>query len=334
MAAGVAAAHAKGIVHRDLKPENVMLIEKDGTPDFVKVLDFGIAKVDPTVASAPKSVGKIVTAVGTVFGTPEYMSPEQAVGDTVDGRADLYALGVIFLEMITGKCPFQGKALSILRERILSAGPPDMSNVSDPDARALVSKLLTRQPHDRMQSANELIAAIDAILAERRSASTPLPPALPPAAPEDAPSGEGRSGPNATTNPVIADATAPVVSPRSKRWVMIPVGVAAALVAFFGMFAVVKAVTAPKAAATEPITAAKTAELPVDPPPPTETTTSPPRSASAAAPVESESEPPAPTATAAKTHAAPTATARAPRTKPATRPSPPAKRSSGPKKGK
>jgi serine/threonine-protein kinase len=333
MAAGVAAAHAKGIVHRDLKPENVMLIEKDGTPDFVKVLDFGIAKVDPTVASAPKSVGKLVTAVGTVFGTPEYMAPEQAVGDTVDGRADLYALGVIFLEMITGKCPFQGKPLSILRERILSAGPPDMSNVSDPDARALVSKLLTRQPDDRMQSANELIAAIDAIVAERKPASMPPPPALPPAAPEPS-SAEGGSRPSATTNPVIADATAPVVSPRSKRWIMIPIGVVAALVVFFGMFAVVKAVTAPKADATAPVTAANTVELPVDLPPPSETTPAPSSSASTAPPVESESAPPAPAATPAKAQAAPTTTARStPKTKPATRPSP-GKRSPGQKKGK
>ncbi len=148
IAAGVSAAHVKGIVHRDLKPENVMLVDRDGDPDFVKVLDFGIAKVDPSVAAAPE--GKVLTRVGSVFGTPEYMAPEQAVGDTVDARADLYALGVVFLEMLTGKCPFRGNALSILRERILAVGPPDMSAVADPQRtrphRAL-ARAATRRPH-------------------------------------------------------------------------------------------------------------------------------------------------------------------------------------------
>src|SRR5262249_23231247 len=148
----------------DLKPENVMLVERDGALDFVKVLDFGIAKVDPTVASAPQSAGKILTRVGTVFGTPEYMAPEQAVGDTVDARADLYSLGVILLEMVTGKCPFTGTALSILRERILASGPPDMSTVPDPGTRELVTRLLTRHPDDRMQTASELVQAVDVLL--------------------------------------------------------------------------------------------------------------------------------------------------------------------------
>jgi eukaryotic-like serine/threonine-protein kinase len=164
IAAGVAAAHAAGVVHRDLKPENVMLVERDGQADFVKVLDFGIAKLDPTVASAPQSAAKTLTRIGAIFGTPEYMAPEQAVGDAVDARADLYALGVVFLEMLTGKCPFQGNALSILRERILAVGPPDMSAVADPGARALIEKLLTRQADDRMATANELVSAAEAIL--------------------------------------------------------------------------------------------------------------------------------------------------------------------------
>jgi len=330
MAAGVAAAHAKGIVHRDLKPENVMLVERDGDPDFVKVLDFGIAKVDPTVASAPQSVGKLVTAVGTVFGTPEYMSPEQAVGDTVDGRADLYALGVIFLEMITGKCPFQGKALSILRERILSVGPPDMSNVSDPDARALIARLLTRQPDDRMQSANELIAAIDALLAQREGAPAPTPSAVPPALPSDA-AGEGSHSPNATTNPVIADAASPVVSGRKKRWILLPAGLAAAGLAFAGMFVLVSALVQPKV--SQDAETAATAQLPLDPPPPAETLSSSPTAS--ASPAQND-EPPAESAPAPVSEPAVTATkpskpaaaasARAkPRAKPATRPSRPSK---------
>src|SRR5262245_5687361 len=86
----LAAAHQVGIIHRDLKPENVMLVERDGVPDWVKVLDFGIAKVPAEKAGTQK-----LTQIGTIFGTPQYMSPEQGQEHPVDARADLYALGVI-----------------------------------------------------------------------------------------------------------------------------------------------------------------------------------------------------------------------------------------------
>jgi len=95
IAGALGRAHALGIVHRDLKPENVMLVERDGDRDFVKVLDFGIAKV-PVGALAPASErgSTALTQLGMVYGTPEYMAPEQALGQEVDGGADLYALGV------------------------------------------------------------------------------------------------------------------------------------------------------------------------------------------------------------------------------------------------
>src|SRR5262249_54845500 len=138
IAAGVAAAHAKGVIHRDLKPENVMLVERDGVADFVKVLDFGIAKLEGAVASPSRGGGHALTVMGTVCGTPEYMAPEQALGEPVDARADLYAIGVVFLEMVTGKCPFQGNPMSILRMRAMTVDPPDTSRVTDPEARAIV----------------------------------------------------------------------------------------------------------------------------------------------------------------------------------------------------
>jgi eukaryotic-like serine/threonine-protein kinase len=175
ISAGVAAAHAKSIIHRDLKPENVMLVERDGIADFVKVLDFGIAKVDPAVASASGTAGHALTRIGTVFGTPEYMAPEQAVGDAVDARADLYALGVILLEMLTGKCPFTGNAMSILRARIIEPGPPDLSAIPDEDLRDLVTRLLARQPADRYQTATELVAALDAMIVRPSTGSHPIP---------------------------------------------------------------------------------------------------------------------------------------------------------------
>src|SRR5688500_474935 len=100
---GLRGAHLHGIVHRDLKPENIMLVEKEGDPDFVKVLDFGVAKVP--IGEVPTQ-GTPISRAGMVFGTPEYMAPEQALGEPVDGRADLYALGVMLFEMLAGERPF------------------------------------------------------------------------------------------------------------------------------------------------------------------------------------------------------------------------------------
>src|SRR4029077_13104405 len=97
-------AHDKGIVHRDLKPENVFLVDRDGRTDFVKIVDFGIAKVAPPAGSDPNAPR--LTRAGSVFGTPEYMAPEQAAGRSdTDRRVDVYALGTILYEMTCGRTP-------------------------------------------------------------------------------------------------------------------------------------------------------------------------------------------------------------------------------------
>jgi serine/threonine-protein kinase len=107
IALALGAAHEAGIVHRDLKPENVMLVDGTAEPDFVKVLDFGIAKIH-----MPEQEGQpALTRMGTIFGTPEYMSPEQALGQSADARTDLYSLGIIIYEMLTGRTPFADKEL-------------------------------------------------------------------------------------------------------------------------------------------------------------------------------------------------------------------------------
>jgi hypothetical protein len=154
------AAHAVGIVHRDLKPDNVMLVDKDDDPDFVKVLDFGIAKVkvEETVEQPA------LTQIGTVFGTPEYMSPEQARGELVDARADLYTVGVILFEMLSGNSPFKDDDLVVVLTRHLTADPPPLPSNIDPMIRDLVLILLKKNREERVQSAAELIERIDVIL--------------------------------------------------------------------------------------------------------------------------------------------------------------------------
>jgi eukaryotic-like serine/threonine-protein kinase len=122
IARALAAAHDKGIVHRDLKPENVFLLDRDGRPDFVKIVDFGIAKVTPPRG---KTNEPRLTRAGSVFGTPEYMAPEQAAGRSdTDGRVDIYALGVILYEMLCGAPPFVSEGHGELIHLHISAPPP------------------------------------------------------------------------------------------------------------------------------------------------------------------------------------------------------------------
>jgi hypothetical protein len=160
IAEALQAAHSVGIVHRDLKPENVMLVVKDSDPDYVKVLDFGIAKIKVEEAHDQPAL----TQIGTVFGTPEYMSPEQARGEPADARADLYTVGVILYEMLSGESPFKDDDLVVLLTRHLTADPPPLPAGIDPMIQELVLLLLRKDPSERVQSAEELIARIDGIL--------------------------------------------------------------------------------------------------------------------------------------------------------------------------
>ena len=154
------AAHSVGIVHRDLKPENVMLVEKEDQADFVKVLDFGIAKVKVEETAEQPAL----TQIGTVFGTPEYMSPEQARGELVDARADLYTVGVILFEMLTGVSPFKDDDLVVVLTRHLTAEPPPLPADLDPVVKDLVLLLLRKNRDERVQSAQELLERIEVIL--------------------------------------------------------------------------------------------------------------------------------------------------------------------------
>jgi hypothetical protein len=183
MAQALHRAHALGIVHRDLKPENVMLVEREGDPDFVKVLDFGIAKVpvgelanEEPAASAASGAPKILTQLGMVYGTPEYMAPEQALGQSVDARADLYAVGVMLYEMLCGARPFDHESkVALLGMHVTARVPPFAERCPEalvpPEVEAIVMRLMKKESSERFADARELfeaVAAVEALLIERR----------------------------------------------------------------------------------------------------------------------------------------------------------------------
>ncbi len=152
------AAHSEGIVHRDLKPDNIMLVDRYGEQDFVKVLDFGIARfVDETSTQ--------LTSDGQVVGTPLYIAPEQAQGQTVDHRADLYALGVILYQLVVGKVPFKSETLVGLLLMHAQEPPPPPSEVVPGQVpqhvEAAILRLMEKDPGARPQSATEVVELLE-----------------------------------------------------------------------------------------------------------------------------------------------------------------------------
>src|SRR2546423_4206532 len=118
IAEALAHAHDAGIIHRDLKPDNVFLARRAKGREIVKVLDFGLAKL-----ASDSALGRSITRDGTVFGTPEYMAPEQAEGEKLDGRTDVYSLGVILYQLLTGSLPFAGDNFVAILTRQVSERP-------------------------------------------------------------------------------------------------------------------------------------------------------------------------------------------------------------------
>ncbi|MCG8554436.1 MAG: serine/threonine protein kinase [Proteobacteria bacterium] len=152
------AAHAKGIVHRDMKPENVFLARRDQLPDFVKIVDFGIAKMTDFGGANGK---RRLTRTSLMFGTPEYMSPEQAAGSQLDQRVDVYALGVILYELLAGQTPFQGDDFfGVLTQHLHGdVSPLELVNpelrISE-QLRSVVCKALAKNPDERFQTMHEM----------------------------------------------------------------------------------------------------------------------------------------------------------------------------------
>jgi serine/threonine protein kinase len=184
MCAALARAHDLGVVHRDLKSDNILLSTRGGRKDFVKILDFGLAHLAMDPRLAPK---------GAVFGTPEYMSPEQARGEEASAQSDLYALGVLFFEMLTGQLPFRSNDRETLLEMQRTAPAPKPRSIKPdilPAAETIVLKLLEKDRRKRFQDAHHLHEDLKAI--QRALPSTPwevgagenAPPPPPPPPPE------------------------------------------------------------------------------------------------------------------------------------------------------
>jgi serine/threonine-protein kinase len=156
-------AHSLGIVHRDLKPANVYLVEHGDEPDFVKVLDFGLVK--------NVKDGEELTQAGLFMGSPKYMSPEQVNGDKVDGRSDIYALGIIMYEMLTGKVPFDATtSVSILMAQVKDKAAPMHKTNPDVDVSPLMEETVTRcmekDPNARFATMDEVLNALKRVASQ------------------------------------------------------------------------------------------------------------------------------------------------------------------------
>ena len=217
----LAEAHAKGIIHRDLKPDNLFLTEVPdvaGAPsrEICKLLDFGIAKV----VREEHAIDALETQAGTVFGTPRYMSPEQAQGRRLDPRTDIYSLGVILYQMVTGEAPFDDEDAVVVMARHIKTKPRAPSEIAPEvgipsSLERVIVRALGKEPEDRPQSADVFIMALDA-------AEKAFPASLP-----VVPLGRGRMNSARHGDPLPT--LAPSAMRRRRRWLLVLI--AAALLA-------------------------------------------------------------------------------------------------------
>jgi hypothetical protein len=231
IARALRAAKAHGVVHRDLKPENIILLDVDGDADYVKVLDFGIAR------SLHRTTG-LRTGTGALLGTPAYMSPEQCEGQPVDGRSDLYTLGLIAYELATGVLPFPvGDSLPQLLIAHVSQPPPDVRarapQLGEPLA-ALIMRLLAKSPADRPSDPDAVIAALEPLVPVKRlsgRATAATEAHLPGATPAAAAPRVATRAPAARTESLAAAPVVVAPTPVARRRSPLPAVLAGVLVA-------------------------------------------------------------------------------------------------------
>lgn len=261
---GLGHAHKAGIVHRDVKPDNVMLTEREENPDFARVLDFGIAKL----RDADNKEKEALTQAGMAVGTPSYLSPEQAMGDEVDHRSDIYSTAVLLFEMLTGRPPFTAANPVGILTKHASAPVPHLEDIASelkdyPQVDAITQKGLAKSRDDRFASAEAFASEIDAVLQSLGTQLTPPPPDETQVAPTHPPAQSVRgttdsgefsgefTGPTSALDPTTTDpnlATAgtalavpftvertAVTAPKKSRKLKRPGAIVAALVAVIGI---------------------------------------------------------------------------------------------------
>jgi serine/threonine-protein kinase len=280
IASALSRAHSLGIVHRDLKPENVMLVDRDGDPDFVKVLDFGIAKVPvgELAQSAPGGPGaQVLTQAGMVYGTPEYMAPEQALGQPVDARADLYALGIMAYEMLTGKRPFDDPSKVKLLGMHVTAPVPPMATTAPsanvpPEVEQIVLRLLAKEASERTADAKDLIDELASVasqlLAQGKLEASQVARIAPPTGNTTGSHVSHASNPASTealprlATPLASDMSQSTASPRLNGK-FVAIGVVAAIILLFIGVSTVAFTFGGKQNVTKPTPSSSTAAGPV-----------------------------------------------------------------------
>jgi serine/threonine-protein kinase len=160
IASGLAATHAVGVIHRDVKPDNIFLVGEKGNPKRAKIFDFSFARVQG---------GKALTTHGFILGTPEYMAPEQAVGDPAGQRTDVYGLGVVAYRMLTGSLPFEGQEASLLAQHLyVRPRLPGERNRDIPrHVEAIVMSALRKRPSNRYPSMQDLLEDLERVAGKR-----------------------------------------------------------------------------------------------------------------------------------------------------------------------